>query len=95
MTTEQFIDKALSADGLQDAIKKAELSDTIFEALSDTYSYTVKMKYDEKRQREALEKAFHYCQFAVPKLFHVTPKEAVEIFFNRLYSLCKCFKVFD
>ena len=69
---------------IQELITKAEISDKIFEALSDTYSYTVKMKYDEKKQRESLEKAVHYEHFHGRIPFDVTPKEAVEIFFNRL-----------
>lgn len=84
MTTQEFIEKALSADGLQDAIKKAELSDTIFETLSPAYAETVKLGMRADWQKEYLMKEAEYeIQVGgIPNT--VTPTEAVEDFLNRL-----------
>lgn len=68
----------------QELINRAELSDRIFEALSHTYSYTVKMKYDEKEQRNVMERAVGFRQQDGSIPFEVSPQEAVREFFNRL-----------
>lgn len=84
MTTQEFIDQALSADGLQDAIKKAELRDTIFEALTPAWKYTVKCKLSTDMQNRYLiaEAVFHIQAGLIPET--VTPTEAVREFFNKL-----------
>jgi hypothetical protein len=84
MTTQEFIDKALSADGLQDAIKKAELSDKIFEALTPAYKYTVKCGWgaDLRNRYLIAEAVFEIQAGVIPNT--LTPTEVVREFFDRL-----------
>jgi hypothetical protein len=68
----------------QDLITKAEISDTIFEALSPAYKHTNKYQYDsDLRYRYLLAEAvLQIDKKLIPNT--VTPTEAVKEFFNRL-----------
>ena len=68
----------------QDYLRKAELSDTIFEALTPAYKYTVKCGWGADLQKRYLiaEAVFEIEVGGIPNT--VTPTEAVKEFFNRL-----------
>jgi hypothetical protein len=69
---------------MQELIKKAELSDKIFNALSDAYALAVKRGDDEAEQRRVLLTAagFEKQWGNIPS--GISTEEMVEIFFNRL-----------
>ena len=69
---------------MQELIRKAELSDTIFQALTPAYNETVKLGMRADWQKEYLrEEAEYQIQDGeIPNT--VTPQEAVTEFFNRL-----------
>ncbi len=68
----------------QELITKAEISDTIFEALAPAYNHTNKFKYDyDLRYRYLLSEAMlQIDKKLIPNT--VSPIEAVREFFNRL-----------
>lgn len=69
---------------MQELIRKAELSDTIFEALTNAYNETVKFGLTGAYQKEYLreEAELSIQDGEIPNT--VTPTEAVTEFFNRL-----------
>lgn len=70
----------------QELIKKAELSDTIFKALTPAYNETVRLGMRADWQKDYLIAQAYYeinaISGAIPNT--VTPIEAVTEFFNRL-----------